>query len=311
MDQNSALSTPGELEDTSYHLAESSSSSFWLLEKTTKEVCKNVRLALRPPVDLQIDYEAGQYLIIIPYADYEIDVELVSEHLSTNRLRGRVNGLCGLLIPPVDSAQIKTAHPAELLVVEVGKGRAERIIDRATGGLPWQAKPVMNMIEPGLANLASEGRRCILSDPILTPPYLESLADAIMTRLACKMVGLGMGLMPKEALPRTVLKRVIDKVNEDLADKIRVEDLADIAGLSRSHFSRAFQAATGQSPRDFMIQRRVCEARERLTNSEQAISQIAFDSGFSSQSHLNRVFKKSLGLTPKQYRDAFRAKRVS
>ena len=129
-----------------------------------------------------------------------------------------------------------------------------------------------------------------------------------MARFACKMVGLGLGTLPKEALAPATVKRVIEKIENSLADKIRIEELAEMVGLSRSHFSRAFQATTGQSPQEFLIQRRLCEARNLLADTEQAISDIALTSGFSSQSHMTKAFKKHLGITPKQYRRTFHSR---
>ena len=286
--------------------SEGGASEFWLPERSMGGASGDVRLALRPPVDLEIDYAGGQYLIVIPYTEYPASIQLEYTTGDPTRLQGRMSGQSGLIAPPADAVHIQTGQPAELLVIEIGRSRAEKIIDRAAGEQPWQPKPIVNLIDQGIASLAVEARRSLLSDPIMAPPYLEALADAMIARFACKIVGLGLGALPREALAPAIIKRVIEKIDRDLAEKIRIEDLAELAGLSRSHFSRAFQATTGQSPQEFLIQRRLCEARNRLTGTQQAISEIAYASGFSSQSHLTRAFKKHLGLTPGQYRNAFR-----
>ena len=277
---------------------------FWLPQRADG-AAGDVRLALRPPVDLKIDYAGGQYLITIPYSNYAVAVRLSQASGQTERIQGRMNGQSGMILPPAENIHIETEQPAELLMIEIDRSRAETVIDRAAGGKSWQPKPIVNLIDPGISGLALEARRSLLSDPIMAPPYLEALADAIMARFACKMVGLGLGHLPKEALAPATMKRVIEYIETNLAEKIRIEDLAELAGLSRSHFSRAFQSATGQSPQDFLIQRRLCEARNRLTGTAQTISEIAYASGFSSQSHLTKTFKKQLGLTPGQYRQSF------
>lgn len=281
------------------------SSEFWLPARSSAGAYSDVRLALRPPVDLEIDYAGGQYLIVIPYTEYPASIQIEYASGEPKRVQGRMSGQSGLIAPPADAVHIQTVQPAELLVIEIARSRAEKIIDRAAGELPWFPKPIVNLIDQGIASLSTEARRSLLGDPIMAPPYLDALADAVMARFACKIVGLGLGKLPKEALAAVTLKRVIEKIELDLAGKIRIEDLAELAGLSRSHFSRAFQATTGQSPQEFLIQRRLCEARSRLTGTQQAISEIAYASGFSSQSHLTRAFKKQLGLTPRQYRNAF------
>ena len=85
-----------------------------------------------------------------------------------------------------------------------------------------------------------------------------------------------------------------------------MNELADVAGLSRSHFSRAFQAATGESPQEFIIGRRISRARELLTDERHTIAEVAAAAGFSSQAHLSSAFKKRLGVTPSRYRASFR-----
>jgi AraC family transcriptional regulator len=85
-----------------------------------------------------------------------------------------------------------------------------------------------------------------------------------------------------------------------------VEDLAGLAGLTRSHFSRAFQRMTGDPPRRFILKRRLCRARDLLSAAETGIAEVAARSGFSSQAHLSTAFRQELGTTPARYRAAFR-----
>ena len=268
------------------------------------EELNGTRMILRPPVDFQIDYAGEQYLIVIPYTEYPARIRIGREDWMQSRMMGQ----SGLVTPPGAAVAIKTEKPSELLLIEIDRNRAEKIIQRAAGAQGWQPGPVFNLVDNGIANLASEARRSLLGDPIMAPPYLEALADAVMARFACKMVGLGLGTLPREALAPATVKRVIEKIENSLADKIRIEELAEMVGLSRSHFSRAFQATIGQSPQEFLIQRRLCEARNLLADTEQAISDIALTSGFSSQSHMTKAFKKHLGITPKQYRRTFHSR---
>ena len=129
-----------------------------------------------------------------------------------------------------------------------------------------------------------------------------------MARIGCYFTGTSLPAQPKEALAPGTLRRITQRIEEDLARKLTVEELAREAGLSRSHFSRVFQAATGQTPQEFIIYRRVCRARDLLAQDDRSIAEIAAATGFSSQAHLSTAFKKRLGLTPARYRDAFQKK---
>jgi AraC family transcriptional regulator len=95
-------------------------------------------------------------------------------------------------------------------------------------------------------------------------------------------------------------------IDAHLHERISAEVLAQMAGLSRSHFSRAFQRMTGDPPQRFILKRRVCRARDLLSGGDAPIAQIAFRSGFSSQAHLSAAFREDVGTTPSRYRAAFR-----
>jgi AraC family transcriptional regulator len=108
------------------------------------------------------------------------------------------------------------------------------------------------------------------------------------------------------ALSQDRLHRVVRYVRADLDGDLALDDLAGAVGLSKYHFSRRFKARTGQSPYQFVIYERVRAARRLLRDTTRPLAQIAFDAGFSSQSHFTRTFKQHVGVTPGTYRAAWR-----
>ncbi|BCS89380.1 AraC family transcriptional regulator [Pseudodesulfovibrio sediminis] len=88
-----------------------------------------------------------------------------------------------------------------------------------------------------------------------------------------------------------------------ITDKVSLDELSEVAGLSRYHLLRVFQASTGLPPHAFQTQLRV-DLGKRMLASGRTISQAAVEAGFADQSHFSRVFKKITGATPKQYQDA-------
>ncbi|MBE9099087.1 helix-turn-helix domain-containing protein [Vacuolonema iberomarrocanum] len=107
---------------------------------------------------------------------------------------------------------------------------------------------------------------------------------------------------PTPGLDAEQLGRVRDYVQALLEQPFNLSDLADVAGLSLSLFSRTFKAATGQSPHQYVLSQRVQRARELLAFSHLSIAEIAAACGFYDQAHLTRIFKKQLGTTPGDYR---------
>lgn len=109
-------------------------------------------------------------------------------------------------------------------------------------------------------------------------------------------------------LHRARLSRVIEFVEVHLDEDFTVADLASVACMSTSHFSRGFRAATGMTPHGFVSGRRLERVRERLVADDRPIAEIAIAAGFSSQANFTRAFRKATGVTPAQFRARMRTK---
>jgi AraC family transcriptional regulator len=161
---------------------------------------------------------------------------------------------------------------------------------------------VVNSLSKALHTLELErDRRCA-----------EALRLAITIRLAglqseSQIAGPGeadQGRRQIRALQKWRLKRVTEYVDNHLPDKIRLLDLAAVAGLSRMHFASQFRVATGLRPHEFLLRRRIRRSEELLRSSSMAIVEIALSVGFQTQAHFSTVFKRFVGFTPRQWRTA-------
>jgi AraC-like DNA-binding protein len=94
--------------------------------------------------------------------------------------------------------------------------------------------------------------------------------------------------------------RVKDYLHGYYRKNISVEDLAEIAQLSRFHLMRTFRRDVGLSPHTYLTQIRV-EAAKKLLSEGASIVDVASDIGFTDQSHFTRHFKRMTGVTPGQY----------
>jgi AraC-like DNA-binding protein len=91
-----------------------------------------------------------------------------------------------------------------------------------------------------------------------------------------------------------------DYIEAHYAESISLKHLAQIADLKPLRLLRVFQREMGLPPHAFLIQARIAHAK-RLLSMGEPIAQVAFDTGFTDQSHLNRHFKRIVGVTPGQY----------
>jgi len=125
--------------------------------------------------------------------------------------------------------------------------------------------------------------------------YAECALAELYGTLHGKAAAVRGGLAPH------VLHRVDDWIEAHLDEAIHLEDLARLAGMSEFHFHRMFRLSRGIAPHAWILERRVDRARALLRRG-QSIAGVAAASGFSSQSHLTRVFRRHTGRTPAEYR---------
>ncbi len=98
------------------------------------------------------------------------------------------------------------------------------------------------------------------------------------------------------------LRRVESYIMDHLAEDLSLTELAVQVHLSPYHFARHFKGATGFSPHQYVIRRRIERAKLLLTTTDWPLSHIAHMVGFASESHFALHFKHLTGLPPRQYR---------
>ncbi len=136
------------------------------------------------------------------------------------------------------------------------------------------------------------------------------MADGILMTLMAALMKKSDRFIEEEqpiALPKWRFSRVADYADANMDRSISIEDLADAAGISRTHFLRSFRAQTGETPHRWLMARRLERAKQLLQTSDADLSDIAAQCGFSSQSHLCTVMKNALGMSPKRWRDSYRS----
>ena len=109
----------------------------------------------------------------------------------------------------------------------------------------------------------------------------------------------------KGGLPGFRLRKIKDLMVNHLEDEFSLIRLAREAGMSESHFSRAFKRTTGIKPSQYFINLRMERARRLLRETNRSIIEIGLDVGYTSPSHFSRIFHREVGISARRYRRSY------
>lgn len=98
------------------------------------------------------------------------------------------------------------------------------------------------------------------------------------------------------------IQRVIQYIEGSYRQTIMLSELAQIAGMTPTSFSRFFSAHAGRTVSDYIASVRIGHATRLLLTSDKEVAEICYDCGFNTISHFNRCFKALKGCSPSQFR---------
>ncbi|KIT18229.1 AraC family transcriptional regulator [Jannaschia aquimarina] len=134
-----------------------------------------------------------------------------------------------------------------------------------------------------------------------TDPSAALDIDAgFLTMMGDIVAACGHGLAPAPKLDDHRLARAVDYAETHIAAPLTVGELAGAACMSPSAFSRAFRAATDETPWAFVRRRRLERAGQQMARTDDTLMQVAADCGFTDASHLARCWKRAYGTTPRE-----------
>ena len=184
-------------------------------------------------------------------------------------------------------------------LVEIDDGRIHDIAaERLNGSFDMSRDhvPSFDADLGSLARLMITGLRSTHKDQL----YLEGLAVAFSAR----SIGLASGIEDDVATRGTDsrIARALDYIGDNLGSNLSVAELAAVACMSPSWFSRAFGAQTGQPVHAYVREQRLEQAMTHIRDGKLPLAEIAFRCGFADQSHMGRQFRKRFGVTPAKAR---------
>jgi AraC family transcriptional regulator len=209
-----------------------------------------------------------------------------------------------LVAPPSDCNRLRSDSAIEVLCCPIDSEILREIAARdwPPGGPAFEIVEGVNRSDEALWAL---GRR--LADRLLAPiPGSRAYAQAIQTQVAIHLLW-NYSTLPRaggsdEALADHRLRQVVEYIQQNLGEDVSLDTLAGVAGLSPNYFLGAFRQATGRTPHRYVTELRIARACELLHDPRRPISEVSLAVGFSSQSHMTEVFRRTMNTTPAAYR---------
>jgi len=210
------------------------------------------------------------------------------------------------LTPGEATTQWQHSGNPEILQVYLRKSVFTSVAGEMYSGDPdkVQIVPRFAAVDPLLEQLALAIASALREGNARDGLYIDALAQMIATHLARNHSSRSPATRALTApcISGWKMRRIMEFIEENLDNDLRLEAMAAQVEVSPLYLPRAFKAAVGQSPHQYVLARRIERAKELLRNTQTPIADVAFSSGFSSQSHLSHWFLKLVGVSPATYR---------
>ena len=167
---------------------------------------------------------------------------------------------------------------------------------------PERWREVLHLVDVVVRELG-EGRpgRTLIADGAMTQLFGMLWREAIET---------GAEAAPAQgAVPEPWSIDVMEYVASNFHRPLSLAELAEVASLSRAHFSTMFRRTTGQSPFSFLRRYRLQRAKELLRDERMTVADVAAAVGIPDPYYFSRAFRRAEGVSPRQYRQASRPPR--
>ena len=178
----------------------------------------------------------------------------------------------------------------------------DRLFDRGSGISCPTISPRLFFFDKAVWDTALKLKAEIGNSDSSSRQYVEALSLVLMHELVrLERTTCGTARPLRGGLPVRQQKRLVEFVEEHLAEDISLAALAELADLSVYHFARAFKQSFGVPPHGYHMARRMDRATTLLQGSALSVTQIGIQIGFREASSFTRAFRRYSGLTPTEY----------
>lgn len=233
-----------------------------------------------------IDTPRHCFTIMIAVRPIEVDISSCGETI----LQGAMPSGTAFVASPGAVATLNFHSSFDLVCLQVAARFAEKngIGTDLRSEIPRIFRDMV--VETFVRALVDDGDRCGF--------FMQSVSHALAARC----------LNPEETdergtpLPKWRLAKFERFISSRLHESVSLEQMAEAVDLSRMHFAKSFRLATGFTPHEYLLFRRIEWAKSAMLTSRMNLCEIALEAGFQAQAHFSTVFKRFTGATPAQWK---------
>jgi AraC family transcriptional regulator len=141
--------------------------------------------------------------------------------------------------------------------------------------------------------------------------YVDSLKTALAVALLRRYSNQKNAIRDyTDGLSKPKLRRALAYINDNLAENLSLQDIAGELEMSHCYFTSLFKQSTGLTAHQYVTKCRVNKAQQLLAQTNLSIIEVAQETGFQSQSHFSRLFRKQTGTNPRAYRKSQKSAQI-
>jgi len=231
----------------------------------------------------------------------------VMRHVEGSRREQTLIGPRRMCVTPGEAATHwkHSGHP-EILQVYLRRSIYEGAVSEIYGcdSAAAELVPRFAILDPMLEQLAIAISTALHDGTAEDGLYIDAIAHMMAAHLARSHSSRSRPARATPAKPIAgwKMRRLVEFIEENLDNDLSLHAMAEEVEISPLYLARAFKAAVGQSPHQYVLARRIERARELLRNTSMPVVDVAMAVGFSSQSHLSHWFLRQVGVSPAAYR---------
>jgi AraC family transcriptional regulator len=248
-------------------------------------------------------YEASAGYSEQQFVRHNVSMQVGAPLLVTSRCNGetlrrlQVPGDVKIVPPGIprvwetESATIKLSMYLSPLLIHAAADAMAVNLDRAS------VAPRLHVRDPRIEHIGWAVKAELESPEPLGRLYGDGLGLALASHLL-RAYAPSQGLRCDERFSCRRLQRVVEYINDHIAEELSLAQLARVVDMSPSHFRVVFKRSTGLPAHQYVIRSRVEYAAELLARERSPLSDVALQAGFANQSHMARCMKRLMGVTP-------------